>query len=84
MKYDDPVVKVLALLGVVLRVIGNIDKFFKIMGGKTMNIIMKNTIVKKLANVAETLLVVGNLGDVHISPLAVKDRVDSPTRTHIL
>lgn len=35
------------------------------MGGKIMTIlkIMKDTIIKKLANVVETLLVVGNLGE---------------------
>ena len=64
--YDDPIVEVLALLSAMLRVAGNIVKLFKIIGGRIMNIlkIIKDTIVKKLANVVETPLVVGNLGEI--------------------
>ena len=58
--------KVLALLSAVLRVIGNCVKLLKIIGGNLMDKMMSvsNTIIKKLTNGVETLLVAGNLGGV--------------------
>lgn len=60
-EYDDPVLKVLAMVSAVLRVIGNGVKLLKDIGGKLMK--KRNIFNMKLAYVVETLLVVGNLGD---------------------
>lgn len=60
-EYDDPVLKVLAMVSAVLRVIGNGVKLLKDIGGKLMK--KRNMFIVKLAYVVETLLVVGNLGD---------------------
>ncbi len=77
-EYDDPVFKVLAMVSAVLRLIGNTFILIKNIGGKLMK--KSNTIYMKLAYVVETLLVVGNLGDVFIPLLAMKVWVGSPTR----
>jgi hypothetical protein len=81
-EYDNPVVYVLGLMSAVLRVITNLFKLLKFIGGNVMYRInnISNTIVKKLTNVVETLLVVGNLGVImsYYPLLAMKDWVDFP------
>lgn len=81
-EYDNPVIYVLGLISAVLRVITNLFKLLKFIGGKAMDRInnISNTIVEKLTNVVETLLVVGNLGVImsYYPLLAMKGWVDFP------
>ena len=62
--YDDPMMEILALVSAVLRVIGNGYLLYRVVGGRLMKI--RNIIVKKLTKSAETLLIVGNMGEIII------------------
>lgn len=59
--YDDPMMEILSLVSAVLRVIGNGYLLYRIIGGRLMKI--RNNIVEKLTKSAETLLIVGNMGE---------------------
>jgi hypothetical protein len=62
----------LALVSAVLRVIGNGINLLKIIGGILMRN-LRNIIKTKLANGVETLLVVGNLGEISVSLLVTRE-----------